>query len=100
MQEHWLTKQHKLPESHLEGFRKLRAIRLSRKRGGCSLYVSHNITVLRHETASNNYCAAVMAKLKEYNCIAISLYRPPDAPVPTFEDIVKSIRGWLEGEEG
>ena len=34
LQEHWLTRDHKFPESHLEGFRELRAVRPSRKRGG------------------------------------------------------------------
>ena len=67
MQEHWLTKNHKFPKSHLEGFMKLRAVRPSRKRRGCSLYISHSITVLRHEVASNDQRAAVMAKLKDYN---------------------------------
>ena len=100
IQEHWLSKTHKFPESHLEGYRELRAVRPFRKRGGCSLYISHSITVLRHEIASNDYCAAVMAKLKEYNCVTVFLYRPPDAPIPAFMEIIDSIRGWLEGEEG
>ena len=41
-----------------------------------------------------------MAKLKEYNCVVISIYHPPDAPIPSFEEVIKSIRSWLEEEEG
>ena len=37
IQEHWLIKEHKFPESSLEGYREFRAVRLSRKRGGCSM---------------------------------------------------------------
>ena len=40
IQEHWLTKEHKFPESSLEGYREFRAVRPSRKRGGCSMDVS------------------------------------------------------------
>ena len=77
LQETWLTSSHKFPESHLEGYRELRATRPSRKRGGASLYISNDITVLKHGVTSNNHCAAVMAKIKEYNCIVVSLYCPP-----------------------
>ena len=94
-----MTKHHKLPESQLEGFREFWAVRPTRKRGGCSLYVSHNITVLKHETFSNEHCGVVMAKLKELNCLRLSLYRPPDAPVLAFEETVQTVRSWLEGED-
>ena len=62
LQETWLTNSHKFPESQLEGFRELRATRPSRKRGGASLYISNDITILKHGIATNDYCAAVMAK--------------------------------------
>ena len=41
-----------------------------------------------------------MAKLKEYNCVVVSIYRPPDAPIPSFEEVIKAIRSWLEEEDG
>ena len=56
LQETWLKKRYKMPESQLEGFREFRAVRPTRKRGGCSLNVSHNITVLKHKTFSNEHC--------------------------------------------
>ena len=40
-----------------------------------------------------------MAKLKEYNCVVVSIYRPPDAPIPSFEEVIKAIRSWLEEED-
>ena len=39
-----------------------------------------------------------MAKLKDYHCVVVSLYRPPEAPVSSFEEITQAIRGWLEEE--
>ena len=98
LQETWLTSQHKLPESYIEGFRELRATRPSRRRGGASLYISDSITVLKHGVASNDYCAAVMAKIKEYSCVVVSIYRPPEAPIASFEEITQSIRDWLDDE--
>ena len=98
VQEHWLSKSHKFPESNIEGYKEFWAVRPTRKRGGCSLYISHSMTILKHEVVSNDYCAAVMAKIKELNCIVISLYRPPEAPIPSFIEITNTIREWLEGE--
>ena len=98
LQETWLTSSHKFPESQLEGFRELRATRPSRKRGGASLYISNDITILKHGIASNDHCAAVMAKLKDYNCVVVSIYHPPEAPISSFEEITQAIRGWLEEE--
>ena len=40
-----------------------------------------------------------MAKLKEYNCMVVSLYHPPEAPIPSFEEVIQAIRGWLEEED-
>ena len=84
----------------MEGFKEIWSVRPTRKRGGSSLYISHNITVLKQESFSKNHCGVVLAKLKEYNCAVLSLYRPPDAPVSSFEETVQTIRGLLEEEEG
>ena len=40
-----------------------------------------------------------MEKIKEYNCVVFSLYRPPEALIPSFMEITDSIREWLEGED-
>ena len=96
--QYWLSKSHKFPESNMEGYKEIRGVRPTRKRGGCSLYISHSMTVLKHDVISNDYCGAVMAKIKELNCIVISLYRPPEAPIPSFIEVANKIREWLEGE--
>ena len=56
------------------------------------------MTVLKNDTISNDYCGAVMAKIKELNCIVISIYRPPEAPILSFIEVANKIREWLEGE--
>ena len=56
------------------------------------------MTVLQSDTISNDFCGAVMAKINELNCIIVSIYRPPDAPVTSFIEVANKIREWLEGE--
>ena len=56
------------------------------------------MSVLKHDVISNDYCGAVMAKVKELNCIVISIYRPSEAPIPSFIEVTNKIREWLEGE--
>ena len=31
--------------------------------------------------------------------MVVSLYRPPEAPIPSFEEVIQAIRGWLEEED-
>ena len=92
VQETWLSKSHKLPESQLESYKEIWSVRPTRKRGGSSIYISHEFTVLKQETFSNEHCGVAMARLKVLNCQCLSLYRPPGAPVESFVEMVQKIR--------
>ena len=66
-----------------------------RDRGGVLLYVHDSLPTSNVETFDDSYCGAVLCYIKSIDAIVISVYRPPNAPVSSFEKLLKFTQKYI-----
>ena len=72
-----------------------RADRLTRSHGGSLLYVHSDLSVTNISIFSDEHCSAVICTLSTIDMIVTSIYRPPDAPLSSFEAMMNSIQSYV-----
>jgi len=74
-----------------------RADRIDRSHGGALLYIHTDLPVTNTSIFSDHHCSAVICTLNSIDTIVASIYRPPDAPLSSFEAMMNSIQSYITG---
>ena len=72
-----------------------RADRVTRSHGGALLYVHTDLPVTNASIFSDNHCSSIICTLSSIDTIVASIYRPPDAPLSSFEAMITSIQSYI-----
>lgn len=77
----------------------VRSDRLSRKDGGVLLYVHKDIPITNSDTFDNSVCEAVTFSSSVRNSLVIGAYRPPDASLEEFKEMLFFIQKCINENE-
>ena len=83
--ETWLKSYHLDAQISISGYSVARADRALRQGGGALLYVDERIPVTWTASFDDGICEVVFCRLSTCSISAAVLYRPPDAPLESFE---------------
>ena len=72
----------------IEDYQVYRQDRVKRHGGGVLLYIHNTLPVTTSYSFEDSICEAVICYVKSTNSIFISIYRPPDAPTQSFENML------------
>ena len=75
----------------LENYQIIRQDRVKRAGGGVLLYIHNSLPVTSSFYYEDDKCAAVICYVQLINAIFISIYRPPDTPADSFQNLLKFI---------
>ncbi|XP_042857768.1 uncharacterized protein LOC122244039 [Penaeus japonicus] len=73
--------------------------RSTRVGGGVFLYSHESLPITSFETFDDKICQALHCKCETAKIIICVLYRPPDAPMPSFKACLKFIDNYISGHE-
>ena len=93
--ESWLEPHIKDAQVNIPNYQIHRQDRRIRDRGGVLLYVHDSLPTSNVETFDDSYCGAVLCYIKSIDAIVISVYRPPNAPVSSFEKLLKFTQKYI-----
>ena len=74
----------------------VRQDRKHRDRGGVLLYVHNTLPISDANTFDDDTCEAVICTIKSINTKVASIYRPPDANITSFDNMLKFLSRHLE----
>ena len=86
-------------EVKVENYNILRADRVHRKKGGVAIYSHESFNLEDTQVFSNSYCEAAMGYNKQNNMTVIAFYRPPNTPIPKFQECLRKLKSYLEKHE-
>ena len=70
-----------------------------RKNGGALLYVHNSYIVSDCRVFGDQYCNGIMLKIDDLNCLAATIYRPPECPTNSFRRVLDEMQAFLEDKQ-
>lgn len=90
--ESWLKHHITNAQINIPNYQIVRQDRDKRHRGGVLLYVHNSLPTSNICSFDDGFCGAVMCYIKSINAVVASIYRPPGAPISSFENLLKFIQ--------
>ncbi len=82
-------------EVHMSNYILYRSDRTNRPGGGVCLYVCANLACKSLLTFSNSMCEALIIEIMSPRILIVNMYRPPNATLTSFEDMIKNVTSVL-----
>ena len=79
----------------IENYQVFRSDRLKSKNGGTLLYIHNFIAIEDSVKFDDDTCSCIICFSKTWNCVIISLYRPPNASYDSFSNLLSFINNSL-----
>ncbi|KAL5255606.1 hypothetical protein ACHWQZ_G010992 [Mnemiopsis leidyi] len=70
-----------------------------RKNGGALLYVHNSYIVSDCRVFGDQYCNGIMLKIDDLNCLAATIYRPPECPTHSFRRVLDEMQAFLDDKQ-
>jgi exonuclease III len=92
LSETWLKPHITNAQINIPNYQIVRQDRLTRTRGGVLLYVHNHLPTSNIETFEDGTCEAVICSVKSINTIIASVYRPPNTPSHSFNNMLSFLQ--------
>ena len=97
--ESWLKSRHTDTQVNIPNYQTLRADRSDdRLRGGSLLYVHNKLPTRDMSCFDDNICEAVICNVVSTKTLVASIYRPPNAPIESFSNMLKFLQTYINKE--
>ena len=94
--ETWLKPYINDAQINIENYNVFRADRKAFKNGGALIYIHNKIIVEDNASYDDGICNAVACVCSNWSCIIICIYRPPNASINSFNNMLSFIECFIK----